>query len=304
MCKTWAWSLMSIVYFINSSRSDIHSIHRNRDVIICNGKKTNEYHFVICLGLSLILRMNFPFRMRKKTSWAVECKSSCISLNALDTWARNEKIFSAKKMVDTFFKCGSWATMTSFIFMERHSTSSRVCRKSIEGKTECNGNNASFMMFWGDSVWCSFHKHSASIFVHFLRFFCRSDGCLNQTRLSEDHFEWEYTFCKYWLLMKIYFETMQFHCWNDRHLSVFSSSSIFHTQFWHMHRCGQETRVIPRILQLRSHWLKSEKESLRLEEAGITKEVSFPGKNFLTIQWCIAQIPQNPSTHSRWWTVR
>lgn len=41
-----------------------------------------------------------------------------------------------------------------------------------------------------------------------------------------------------------------------------------------MIRCGQETRVIPRILQLRSHWLKSEKESLRLEEAGITKEVS------------------------------
>lgn len=39
-------------------------------------------------------------------------------------------------------------------------------------------------------------------------------------------------------------------------------------------RCGQETRVIPRILQLRSHWLKSEKESLRLEEAGITKEVN------------------------------
>lgn len=38
-------------------------------------------------------------------------------------------------------------------------------------------------------------------------------------------------------------------------------------------RCGQETRVIPRILQLRSHWLKSEKESLRLQEAGITKEV-------------------------------
>ncbi|XP_037938758.1 protein-tyrosine sulfotransferase isoform X2 [Teleopsis dalmanni] len=38
-------------------------------------------------------------------------------------------------------------------------------------------------------------------------------------------------------------------------------------------RCGQETRVIPRILQLRSHWMKSEKESLRLQEAGITKEV-------------------------------
>ncbi|KAK5645537.1 hypothetical protein RI129_006837 [Pyrocoelia pectoralis] len=38
-------------------------------------------------------------------------------------------------------------------------------------------------------------------------------------------------------------------------------------------RCGQETRVIPRLLQLRFHWLKSEKESLRLEQAGITKEV-------------------------------
>lgn len=36
-------------------------------------------------------------------------------------------------------------------------------------------------------------------------------------------------------------------------------------------RCGQETRVIPRILQLRSHWIKSEKESVRLEEAGIGK---------------------------------
>lgn len=39
-------------------------------------------------------------------------------------------------------------------------------------------------------------------------------------------------------------------------------------------RCGQETRVIPRILQMRSHWLKSQKESVRLEEAGISKNVS------------------------------
>ncbi|XP_024941166.1 protein-tyrosine sulfotransferase isoform X1 [Cephus cinctus] len=38
-------------------------------------------------------------------------------------------------------------------------------------------------------------------------------------------------------------------------------------------RCGQETRVIPRILQMRSHWLKSERESVRLVEAGISKEV-------------------------------
>jgi len=40
-----------------------------------------------------------------------------------------------------------------------------------------------------------------------------------------------------------------------------------------LQRCGQETRVIPRILQMRSHWLKSQKESVRLEEAGLSKEV-------------------------------
>nr|CAH7715005.1 unnamed protein product [Callosobruchus chinensis] len=38
-------------------------------------------------------------------------------------------------------------------------------------------------------------------------------------------------------------------------------------------RCGQETRVIPRLLQMRFHWLKSDKESMRLEQAGITKPV-------------------------------
>ncbi|KAL7294294.1 hypothetical protein TKK_0012309 [Trichogramma kaykai] len=38
-------------------------------------------------------------------------------------------------------------------------------------------------------------------------------------------------------------------------------------------RCGQETRIIPRILQMRSHWVKSERESVRLEEAGVSKEV-------------------------------
>ena len=36
-------------------------------------------------------------------------------------------------------------------------------------------------------------------------------------------------------------------------------------------RCGEETRVVPRLLQMRSHWLKSQKESLRLEEAGKIK---------------------------------
>ncbi|XP_040581588.1 protein-tyrosine sulfotransferase [Lepeophtheirus salmonis] len=38
-------------------------------------------------------------------------------------------------------------------------------------------------------------------------------------------------------------------------------------------RCGEETRVVPRILQMRSHWMKSQKESTRLEEAGLTGEV-------------------------------
>ncbi|KAH0561378.1 hypothetical protein KQX54_016486, partial [Cotesia glomerata] len=38
-------------------------------------------------------------------------------------------------------------------------------------------------------------------------------------------------------------------------------------------RCGQETRVIPRILQMGSHWLRSERENVRLSEAGISKEV-------------------------------
>ncbi len=35
-------------------------------------------------------------------------------------------------------------------------------------------------------------------------------------------------------------------------------------------RCGEETRVVPRLLQMRSHWMKSQKESLRLQEAGQT----------------------------------
>ncbi|XP_037028032.1 protein-tyrosine sulfotransferase [Bradysia coprophila] len=54
-------------------------------------------------------------------------------------------------------------------------------------------------------------------------------------------------------------------------------------------RCGQETRVIPRILQLRSHWLKSEKESVRLEEAGITKEVM----NSAIAQFCLEVIAKH-----------
>lgn len=40
-----------------------------------------------------------------------------------------------------------------------------------------------------------------------------------------------------------------------------------------MVRCGEETRVIPRILGLRSQWKRSEKEWNRLNEAGVTNEV-------------------------------
>jgi len=38
-------------------------------------------------------------------------------------------------------------------------------------------------------------------------------------------------------------------------------------------RCGEETRVLPRLLQMRSQWVKSQKEKIRLEEAGVTMEV-------------------------------
>lgn len=38
-------------------------------------------------------------------------------------------------------------------------------------------------------------------------------------------------------------------------------------------RCGEETRVIPRLLGMRSQWSKSAKESKRLMEAGLTDQV-------------------------------
>ncbi|GFT14261.1 protein-tyrosine sulfotransferase [Nephila pilipes] len=38
-------------------------------------------------------------------------------------------------------------------------------------------------------------------------------------------------------------------------------------------RCGEETRVIPRLLSLKQQWLKSPVESKRLEEAGISGDV-------------------------------
>lgn len=60
-------------------------------------------------------------------------------------------------------------------------------------------------------------------------------------------------------------------------------------------RCGQETRVIPRILQLRSHWMKSEKESVRLVEAGITKEVL----NSAIAQFCLEIIAKHGDPAAR-----
>lgn len=38
-------------------------------------------------------------------------------------------------------------------------------------------------------------------------------------------------------------------------------------------RCGEETRVIPRILGMRSQWAKSPREAKRLQEAGLSDEV-------------------------------
>jgi len=38
-------------------------------------------------------------------------------------------------------------------------------------------------------------------------------------------------------------------------------------------RCGEETRVVPRILQLAAQWNRSAKESNRLHEAGLTDQV-------------------------------
>ncbi|GAV03062.1 hypothetical protein RvY_13544 [Ramazzottius varieornatus] len=41
-------------------------------------------------------------------------------------------------------------------------------------------------------------------------------------------------------------------------------------------RCGEETRVIPRLLALRQMWLKSDKEMRRLHSAGVTDDVINP----------------------------
>merc|ERR1712050_501128 len=35
-------------------------------------------------------------------------------------------------------------------------------------------------------------------------------------------------------------------------------------------RCGEETRLVPRILGMRANWYRSSKEKQRLDEAGVT----------------------------------
>ncbi|XP_014203418.1 protein-tyrosine sulfotransferase [Copidosoma floridanum] len=60
-------------------------------------------------------------------------------------------------------------------------------------------------------------------------------------------------------------------------------------------RCGQETRIIPRILQMHSHWLKSERESVRLEEAGVSKEVM----NAAIAAFCLEVIARHGEPASR-----
>lgn len=38
-------------------------------------------------------------------------------------------------------------------------------------------------------------------------------------------------------------------------------------------RCGEETRLVPRLLGMRANWYRSEKEKTRLEEAGVSENV-------------------------------
>lgn len=61
-------------------------------------------------------------------------------------------------------------------------------------------------------------------------------------------------------------------CSSKCHPAVYRYNALSH-YIVSLHRCGQETRVVPRILQMRNHWYKSSKESLRLKEAGVSEEV-------------------------------
>ncbi len=38
-------------------------------------------------------------------------------------------------------------------------------------------------------------------------------------------------------------------------------------------RCGEETRIIPRLIYMRNQWINSKKENERLQNAGMTDEI-------------------------------
>lgn len=56
-------------------------------------------------------------------------------------------------------------------------------------------------------------------------------------------------------------------------------------------RCGEETRVIPRLLAMRATWSRSVKEKIRLDEAGVTDQVLDSAvRAFLLEVGCLMQI--------------
>ena len=61
---------------------------------------------------------------------------------------------------------------------------------------------------------------------------------------------------------------------------------LFLFYFYIFHFSGEETRVIPRILDLRARWRKDKKESKRLEEAGVTDEVLDAAISAFVIEVC------------------
>lgn len=53
----------------------------------------------------------------------------------------------------------------------------------------------------------------------------------------------------------------------------FTTSQVFGLHNWFVFRCGPDTRVIPRMLQMYHHWLTDDKEHTRLLEAGVDSQV-------------------------------
>lgn len=69
-------------------------------------------------------------------------------------------------------------------------------------------------------------------------------------------------------------------------------------------RCGEETRVIPRLLAMRATWSRSVKERIRLDEAGVTDQVLDAAVRafLLEVSWsvhcaicCVESVPKHTS---------